>query len=235
MVDSALLATVTLAFSAGVATFFAPCAYPLLPGYVGYYVSVATDDENEEDNEDQEVELPVTGAVFRGLAASLGMLIVFALVAVITFTVGQSLIRNITYLEPVIGVFLIVLGVVTVAGYAPEFTVRLPERRANIAGFAGFGAIYAIAATGCTAPIFLALIAQSLTFSTMGASAVIFAYAIGMALLMLFITVLIAVGYDAVSGAVSQHLESITKIGGVIMILAGIGQLYYSIFILEVI
>lgn len=234
MVDSALLATVTLAFSAGVATFFAPCAYPLLPGYVGYYVSVATDDD-DDDEEDTEVDLPVTGAIFRGLAAALGMLIVFALVAVITFTVGQSLIRNITFLEPVIGVFLVILGVVTVAGYAPEFSVRLPERRANIAGFAGFGAIYAIAATGCTAPIFLALIAQSLTFSTMGASAVIFAYAIGMALLMLFITVLIAVGYDAVSGAVSRHIESITIAGGVIMILAGLGQIYYSIFILEVI
>ena len=27
-----------LAFSAGVATFFAPCAFPLLPGYVAYYL-----------------------------------------------------------------------------------------------------------------------------------------------------------------------------------------------------
>ena len=29
------------AFSAGVATFFAPCAYPLLPGYVAFYLGDA--------------------------------------------------------------------------------------------------------------------------------------------------------------------------------------------------
>ena len=32
-----------LAFSAGAATFFAPCAFPLLPGYVGYYLGKTGD------------------------------------------------------------------------------------------------------------------------------------------------------------------------------------------------
>ena len=39
MVVSVFAGTVAFAVSAGVATFLAPCAYPLLPGYVGYYLS----------------------------------------------------------------------------------------------------------------------------------------------------------------------------------------------------
>jgi cytochrome c-type biogenesis protein len=226
MVDSALAATVGLAFSAGVATFFAPCAYPLLPGYVGYYVSVAEEGESRDR--------PLVGAMARGIAAAIGMYAVFAVAGVITFTVGQSLLRHVELLEPAVGVFLVVLGGVTVAGRAPEWSMTLPERRSNVPGFAVFGAVYAVAATGCVAPIFLALVAQSLAFSAAGTAAVIFAYASGIALLMIAITVLIAVGFDATSGLVTKHVDTLTRVGGAIMILAGIGQLYYSIYILEV-
>ncbi|MFC4247526.1 cytochrome C biogenesis protein, partial [Natribaculum luteum] len=39
MVDASITPTLAFAFTAGLATFFSPCAYPLLPGYVGFYVS----------------------------------------------------------------------------------------------------------------------------------------------------------------------------------------------------
>lgn len=247
MVESALAATVGLAFSAGVATFFAPCAYPLLPGYVGYYVSVAREGERDEREEEVESERkgegevkgkradsPLGGALARGVAAAVGMFVVFGLAGVVVFTIGQSLLRHVVLLEPAIGVFLVVLGVVTVAGRAPEWSLPLPERRSNVPGFAVFGAVYAIAATGCVAPIFLALVAQSLAFSAVGTMAVIFAYAAGIALLMIAITVLIAVGFDATAGLLTRHLGTVTRVGGAIMILAGIGQLYYAIVILDV-
>ena len=60
------LAVVVFAASAGVATFLAPCAYPLLPGYVGYYVG--------------REEATLAGALSRGLAATLGALCALAVV-----------------------------------------------------------------------------------------------------------------------------------------------------------
>ena len=36
MTDVSLATNLPFAITAGVATFFSPCAYPLLPGYVGF-------------------------------------------------------------------------------------------------------------------------------------------------------------------------------------------------------
>lgn len=68
MISETLVTTVSFALTAGIATFFSPCAYPLLPGYVGFYVN-ATDDDSAS----------VTGAGVRGVAAALGVLATFAL------------------------------------------------------------------------------------------------------------------------------------------------------------
>ena len=38
MAGTTLAGALAFAASAGLATFFAPCAFPLLPGYVGYYL-----------------------------------------------------------------------------------------------------------------------------------------------------------------------------------------------------
>ncbi|MFC6769716.1 cytochrome C biogenesis protein, partial [Natrinema soli] len=56
MVDATGTASIVFALSTGVATFFSPCAYPLLPGYVGFYVS-QTDGERAS----------LGGALSRGL------------------------------------------------------------------------------------------------------------------------------------------------------------------------
>ncbi|ESP89740.1 cytochrome C biogenesis protein transmembrane region/thiol-disulfide transporter [Candidatus Halobonum tyrrellensis G22] len=44
MTSAAFLGTVAFAAGAGLTTFFAPCAFPLLPGYVGYYVHQSEDE-----------------------------------------------------------------------------------------------------------------------------------------------------------------------------------------------
>jgi len=36
MVDATGTTSIVFALSTGIATFFSPCAYPLLPGYVGF-------------------------------------------------------------------------------------------------------------------------------------------------------------------------------------------------------
>jgi len=63
VIDVSLLSTVVFALTAGVATFFSPCAYPLLPGYVGFYVSRTDGDDAS-----------LGGATIRGIAAGSGVL-----------------------------------------------------------------------------------------------------------------------------------------------------------------
>ena len=110
MLDSATLGVVAFAVTSGVGTFFAPCAYPLLPGYVGYYLG-------EED-------ASLSGAVGRGVAAGVGALFALGAIAGVVVSVGQRLVANVVYLEPVIGLLLVVLDLLPQSVVQPYFSGR---------------------------------------------------------------------------------------------------------------
>jgi cytochrome c-type biogenesis protein len=220
MTDVSLATNVPFAVTAGVATFFSPCAYPLLPGYVGFYVnSVEADDAS------------VTGAGVRGLAAALGVLATFALLAGATVRVGHSTLSNITVFETLVGGLLIVFGLLVVAGRAPSVSLPLPKRRSSVFGFGLFGAGYALAGAGCVAPIFLAVIARAIALPDDAAVLVLSVYAGVVAVLMAATTVVTGVGLISNANRVMAHAGTLKRIAGAVMIVAGIGQLYLSLVV----
>ncbi|OYR87855.1 cytochrome C biogenesis protein, partial [Halorubrum sp. E3] len=152
MISETLLTNVSFALTAGVATFFSPCAYPLLPGYVGFYVN-STDTESAS----------VTGAGIRGVAAALGVLATFAFLGGATAWVGHEALSDITIFETLVGGLLIVFGLLVAFDRAPSLSLPLPKRRSSILGFGLFGAGYALAGAGCVAPVFLAVVARAIT------------------------------------------------------------------------
>lgn len=77
MIEATDLSTVGFAVTAGVATFFSPCAYPLLPGHIGFYVSRTNGDD-----------VSLGGATLRGVVAGIGVLGTFAALIGVTFWLG---------------------------------------------------------------------------------------------------------------------------------------------------
>ena len=221
MTGVGLLGSVSFAFVTGIATFFAPCAYPLLPGYVGYYMQSDSPDDRST----------VAGALVRGIAASMGILVTFALLAVLTVTLGRTLTEWLPSLEIVVGVVLVGLGLVTLSNRSLGWHARLPERRRSLSGFVAFGALYAVAATGCVAPVFLGIVSQSLAFPVYGTLAVLGGYAAGMAILMIGATVTIAVGLDAGREVFPTLSTRITRIAGIVLVLAGLAQIWLALFV----
>lgn len=221
MTNPTLPGLASVAFGAGVATFFSPCTYALLPGYVGYYLSTAEADGNERR--------PLAGTVVRGLSAVAGVVAVFAAVGVAAVLARPVVEPAIRVLEPVVGVVFVLFGLAVVAERGPTWHVALPERRASVAGFATFGAVYAVAATGCVAPIFLAIAVRAFTLPPVGALAVFGAYALGFGVLLLGATVAIAVGRDALLNRLAGHSRGINRAAGVVLVLAGIGQLWVAL------
>lgn len=211
---------VGLGFSAGIASFFAPCAFPLLPGYVGYYVATVDSD------------VTLSSAMARGGAAGIGVLSVFAAIALVVATAGRSLLNQVRYLEPFIGLALILLGLALVFDRMPTWHVQLPGRRASVLGFGVFGAGYAVAASGCFAPVFVAVLLEAMTLSLAGSFLTIAAFAGGMAGLLFATTVAIAIGHDLGGSSLPEYADRITPIAGVIVILAGVYQLYEALSIL---
>ncbi|WP_410766238.1 cytochrome c biogenesis CcdA family protein [Haloferax sp. DFSO60] len=210
MVDPAFAGTLAFAVSAGVGTFFAPCAYPLLPGYVGYYLS--------QDDAD------LGGAAIRGAVASLAALVVLAAIGGALALVGGRIAQHLALFEPLVGGALVVFGLLFLSGRAPSLHVVLPEYRASIAGFGIFGAVYGLAAAGCVVPIFLGVVAQSLALPTSQALVSLSAYALTAALPLGMVTILAALGGDRVRGF-SKHIGSVQTLAGVVMVLAGLWQI----------
>lgn len=216
-----LAAAVSFAFATGVATFFAPCAYPLLPGYVGYYMRAGSRTDRST----------VSGALLRGAAASVGILVTFAVLAGLTVTVGRSLTEWLPSLEVVVGAVLVGLGLLTLSDRSIGWHARLPERRSSVPGFVAFGALYAAAATGCVAPVFLGVVSQALAFPLYGTLAVLGGYAAGMALPMIGATVAIAVGVDAGRDWLATFSKRTTQVAGLVLILAGLVQIWLALFV----
>lgn len=208
-----LYGTATFAFGAGVLTFFSPCVYALLPGYVGYYVA----------NVDAESK-PLAGALARGTTASLGALGTFAVLSVVALAAGEVLERFLPVFEYLVGALLVVFGVLVVYKGAFSLTVTLPERQETLLGFGVFGAMYALAATACVLPLFLSVSLLSVDFSVVGTVLVLGAYAASFAALMVATTVMTALGQERVVSRFSGHAGALSKVAGVVLVCAGLLQ-----------
>jgi len=220
MADATYVGTLWFALGAGVATFFAPCAYPLLPGYVGYYVQSV----------DADGAATTRGALARGVAAAVGALAVFAALIGVVYAFGRVAVAHVELVDPLVGVVLLGLGVATVLHRAPTFHVALPARRRSVLGFGVFGGAYAVAAAGCVLPVLGAVVLQALRFSPAGAVGVVATYAVGVCVLLLVVTVLTAVVADAgLDLGLCGHFDRVTEVAGVVMVAAGAWQLYRSV------
>lgn len=217
------------AFGLGTATFFAPCAFPLLPGYVAYYLGKTGSD----DTTASPVVRRLGRAVVVGVLTSLGFFLVYAALAGFVLAVGTQALSNIAVLELVVGLLLIALGAGMAMGklQASAMHVPLPERRRSAAGYVLFGVIYAAAAAGCTAPLFIAVASVAVSSGPVATLATLGAYAAGMSVLMIGVTTLTAVGRDALIRKLSARTGLITRVAGLVMIVAGFVQLYYYGFV----
>jgi cytochrome c-type biogenesis protein len=215
------LAVVAFAASAGVATFLAPCAYPLLPGYVGYYAG--------------REEASLAGAAGRGLAATAGALVALAAILGVVLVAGSAVVARVPVaaLDPLVGVALVGFGLVVAAGRAPELAAPLPARRRSVLGFVVFGAGYGLAAAACVAPLLLGVVTRALTLSPVGAALAVGSYALAAALPLLSVTLLAAVGSDLLH-AVSGRVGPVHRVAGVVMALAGVVQVWRSLVFLGV-
>lgn len=220
MIDPGLVSMVGFAITAGVTTFFSPCAYPLLPGYVGFYV-----------NQTEGQGSSVSGSVLRGLVAGIGVLVTFTALFGAAYWLGQNLLTNITILETAVGVALVAFGLLVVFDLAPSLSVPLPKRRSGLTGFGIFGAGYALAAAGCVAPVFIGVVSQSMTMDPVPAMLVVGSYIGIVVVLMVALTVATGVGLVANAGWIAGHTKTLERIAGIVMILAGLGQIYLTHFV----
>ena len=164
-----------LVFIAGVLTFLAPCTLPILPAYLVFSAQPSK-----------------TKTLFKTLAFGIGVGLVFVLFGVLAGSLGTLLALNKWWFAKATGVFLILLGIMILAGKGiPGFTVQSSPSR-SLAGSFLFGIIFALSWSGCIGPVLgFVLVLAANTQTAIGGGVLLLIYAFGLLLPLLLVSLFI--------------------------------------------
>ena len=219
----------TLAIIGGFASFFSPCAFPLLPSFIAYYITGA-----------KEKSRTVKSGLNLGVKAAIGLLTIFSLIGVLAIGGSYWISQYIPYLELIVGVIILILGILLLRDIdiGSYFTLlknkilhsigkELTSSKTTTSPFI-YGMGYGSAAAGCTAPVFIAILLSSwLADGLYSALIVILLYFSVMAGLMITFSVITMVLKDKIANKIKKHMTLINKISALIMIVVGIYLIVY--------
>jgi cytochrome c-type biogenesis protein len=215
--------TIVLAFTAGMVATFNPCGFSLLPAYIGAFVA----GDEVADRADRRV----LRAIGVAAAVSVGFILVFASVGLVIDSIAGEARRQLPWVTIVIGGLLIIAGIATVAGWKPNLALRGPQFSTGSNGapvMVGYGVMYAVASLSCTIGPFLAVTGTALSQSPLEGVATYVAYALGMGLIILILSVASALAHTTVTNHMRRLSRIAPRIGGALMILAGGYAIWYG-------
>ncbi|OGC52388.1 hypothetical protein A2982_00840 [candidate division WWE3 bacterium RIFCSPLOWO2_01_FULL_39_13] len=220
---------VSFSFLAGLQAFFAPCSIALIPAYVGYCVK-------EETGANTKIQQLLFG-LKAGSLASLGLISVYVVFGIILSFFGRFIAPVFPWIEFTTGGILIFMGVSTLLGY--EFAIKPPvvirTHAKGVRRFYLFGVAYAFGAIGCTLPIFLLVIFQSLAQKGMVGGFVNFAaYALAMSSLMIVFSLISSLSQSVMQKFLAKYMAAIRKSAGVLILLAGIYLIYLALQVISI-
>ena len=140
--------------------------------------------------------------------------------------------EHVPWVSVVIGAGLFVLGTAMLFGFEPN--VRLPRldrggRERTVGSMFVFGVSYAIASIGCTLPLFLTVVAGTISNdSLLGGLGVFAVYGLGMTLVLLALTVAVALARTSIVRFVRRAQPYIGRVSGGLVALAGAYVAYYG-------
>lgn len=247
------LSLIPLALLAGVFFFFSPCAFPLLPGYMSFYLS-----------QESEGLAPGATSVFdrtrlrkalsAGVASASGLALTNLIIAGIILSAASLVKPYLALLSPLMGVIIIILGLAMLSDLQFYWLVRPFQRLADIlarpfqrsrssedgeAGPSGglrglflYGVGYGGAASGCCAPIFIMLLLLATTQGLAMGLLVMTLYTLTGALLMIAVTVATAASQRTLLERLKASTRHITVASGILLVVVGVYLLwsYYRAF-----
>lgn len=213
MIDAPL----AIAFGAGMLATVNPCGFAMLPAYLGYFLG--------QDRGRQDVRATVGRSLGVGLSVSGGFLVVFSLAGLAIYHLSASIDRWTPWATMVIGAGLVVLGLAMLRGFEPVIPLPKLERggreRTGASMFV-FGISYAVASISCALPVFTSAVAGTFRRENLASSlAVFFAYALGMTLVLLVLTVSLGMARQGLVRWLRRALPHVTRVSGLLLIVAG--------------
>jgi cytochrome c-type biogenesis protein len=194
----------------------------MLPAYLSLFLGL--DDGAAGAEADATVGL---GQALRvGAFVAAGFLAVFGAAWLLLAAGLRAFVTVVPWGALVVGAGVLGLGLWLLSGRPLPIRLPTPGRAAD--GRSGgaifvFGLGYAIASLSCTLPVFLAVVAGTATRLSLGSGLAVFgAYALGMALPLLALTVALAVGRDTLMRHARRLGFFVNRLAGVLLVVAGV-------------
>ena len=211
---------VSVALVAGGLAVINPCGFPLLPAFLGFYLGA-------DEDELPRAPTRILQGLLVGTLVSIGFLGLFAL-ASLPVSFGVALVaRAIPWAGLATGGLLALAGLAALSGRRIALPVHLHipvKKERRVGTMLLFGVGYGAASLDCTLPLFLTLIAAS---SGADKLTVFVAYAMGTAVVLMALSVLVAVAREGVTRAMRPLLPFMSRIAGVLLVIAGGYLAYY--------
>lgn len=239
--NASSLGIVFISVVAGIASFFNPCAFPILPGYLAQYYVSATPGEKKRSR--------LGTMLLYGFVAAVGLIIFNILLGAIIGVLGAGFGKSLGLTGPnpnvyvrwfrgIVGAFLVLLGYSHVTGRGINFSrlghwiPRYEQSKSPTRNFFYYGLFYPLIGIGCGGPILASLslfaIASGGFASALSAFVI---YSLTMAILMLTVSLLVGLSREGLLKAVGNSVLTIKKTSGVILVLVGAFLIFSAVFI----
>jgi cytochrome c biogenesis protein CcdA len=211
-----------LAFSAGLLATVNPCGFALLPSFVGYYLGARRPGASTGAS--------LVDGLVVGVLLTTGFLAVFGSVGLVVALGARAVVEVVPWAAIGIGIGLVGVGLWLLAGR--RLSVRLPGLRPSVAGgyrtILAFGVAYGVGSLSCTLPIFLVVVGSAVSAgSPLDTVGVVFAYALGMATILMLLSLATAGFREVLVRAIRPLLAHASRISGVLLVLGGSYVVYY--------
>jgi len=224
----------SLTILAALGSFFSPCSFPLLPGYMAYYLGIDSQSKTKPSTKT---------AASRGFVTAIGIILIYGIIAAIVFLAASAASAFVPFLGPIVGVILIFLGILTLTPLQyhklvepfhrlrekifPSKTGAEKQPSVGIKMFA-YGVGYGAAGFACVAPPFIAAVINASIYGNwMYGVLVVVIYSVIVIALMVAITIMLSEAGQAAVKKMNRYVNVIKKISGVALIIAGAYLLYF--------
>lgn len=237
--STSYVAVFALGMILSILVYFSPCAFPVLPGFISYYLSLGAREDELIEAGKLKAKMPSPALI--GTLSGLGMWTFFLIIGILALIMGEAFQKSglVHFIAVGIAVLLIILGSMMllgitshVMGFVQKFVdkysttedddVFTPRRNMYL-----YGIGYAAASIDCTAAAVLPFV---LYLSTLGSSAVtlgIGGLMLGLLILMISVTMLVGLGRQVMINFLRRATGMIKLVGSWMMIMAGISLTLY--------
>ena len=226
--------TFPIAFLAGFISFLSPCVLPLIPGYISYISGTSFD---------KLVEKKKNLIVIKTVFFTLGFSFVFIALGSTASFIGNFFLSNSEIFRIVAGTIIIffslqLLGIINLKFMNKDIRIFTDRYSHNLAFPLLVGAAFGFGWTPCIGPILGSILTLAAIEENIGKSILLLSfYSLGLAIPFIISGILID-KFLIFSKSFRKHTSTITKGGGIVLLLTGIaiftGQLQVlGFFILE--